>query len=426
MPLNWNPSRVFYGWWIVGASFLIAVYVGGVVFYGFTAFFEPIADEMGWSYTQISLAASLRGLETGFFAPIIGILADRWGSRRLIFSGALITAAGLMLLSTSNSLSTFYISFAFIALGMSASTATVLMTAVANWFRKRIGLASGIAICGFGVGGLLVPLINRLIVTYDWRMTVTILAAGMLTVVLPLSLVFRHKPEDYGYLTDGKREGKQSGDSTRRPVTQKDIKAGQALRSGTFWRLAIASIYNVLVVSAVVTHVMPYLSTIRLSRSLSSLVAAAIPLTSVFGRLGLGWLGDKFGGKIIAAGSCIAIGLGLISFGYTATARTWVFSLLLILFLILFSVGYGGFAALRPAIARQYFGRSQFGVIFGFLIGIGWLGGVIGPTLTGWIYDTWGNYQISWFLIGGLSVVPLIALLTMVPIKDSTESAESP
>ena len=103
-----------------------------------------------------------------------------------------------------------------------------------------------------------------------------------------------------------------------------------------------------------------------------------------------------------------------------------MFSLLLILFLILFSVGYGGFAALRPAIARQYFGRSQFGVIFGFLIGIGWLGGVIGPTLTGWIYDTWGNYQISWFLIGGLSVVPLIALLTMVPIKDSTESAESP
>ncbi len=160
MPLNWNPSRVFYGWWIVGASFLIAVYVGGVIFYGFTAFIEPIADEMGWSYTQISLAASLRGLETGFFAPIIGILADRWGSRRLIFCGALISAAGLMLLSTSNSLSTFYLSFVFIALGMSASTATVLMTAVANWFRKRIGLASGIAICGFGVGGLLVPLIN--------------------------------------------------------------------------------------------------------------------------------------------------------------------------------------------------------------------------------------------------------------------------
>ena len=65
MRLNWKPSHVFYGWWIVGASFLIALYVGGVVFYGFTTIFEPIAHELGWSYTQISFAASLRGLEMG-------------------------------------------------------------------------------------------------------------------------------------------------------------------------------------------------------------------------------------------------------------------------------------------------------------------------------------------------------------------------
>ena len=52
------------------------------MFYGFTAVFEPIAGELGWSYTQISLAASLRGLETGLLAPLLGLLADRWGPRR--------------------------------------------------------------------------------------------------------------------------------------------------------------------------------------------------------------------------------------------------------------------------------------------------------------------------------------------------------
>ncbi|MEE9399860.1 MAG: MFS transporter [Dehalococcoidales bacterium] len=413
MPLNMNPSRVFYGWWIVGAVFLITAYVGGVVFYGFTAFFEPIADEMGWSYTQISLAASLRGLETGLFAPVIGIIADRWGSRRLVFSGALITVAGLILLSSTNSLTIFYVSFALIALGMSATTTTVLMTAVANWFRKKIGLASGIALCGFGFGGLLVPLINRLIAIYDWRMTVIILAIGMLVIVTPLSLVFRHKPEDYGYVLDGEKEDliKPADDSNQSQTTGRDIKASQALKSGAFWRLTIACIYVVTVVSSVVTHVMPYLSTIRVSRSISSLVAAGIPLISIFGRLGLGWLGDKFDKKIIAAGSCVAIGLGVICFGYIATTDTWM--PFLILFLILFSIGYGGFSPLRPAIAREYFGRSRFGVIFGLLIGIGWLGGVVGPTLTGWIYDNWSNYQITWFVLGGISVVPFIALLTI-------------
>jgi hypothetical protein len=80
VPLNWGLSKVFYGWWIVGAAFFIALYVGGTVFYGFTAVFEPIAGDLGWNYTQISLAASLRGLEMGLLAPLSGILIDRWGS----------------------------------------------------------------------------------------------------------------------------------------------------------------------------------------------------------------------------------------------------------------------------------------------------------------------------------------------------------
>ena len=77
MLLKWKPVKIFYGWWIVGASLLTTMYVGGVVFYGFTAFFGPIVNEMGWSYTQVSLAASLRGMEMGILAPFVGILADR-------------------------------------------------------------------------------------------------------------------------------------------------------------------------------------------------------------------------------------------------------------------------------------------------------------------------------------------------------------
>ncbi|MCK4962753.1 MAG: MFS transporter, partial [Anaerolineales bacterium] len=168
---NWNPSRIYYGWWIVGASVLVAMYAGGVVFYGFTAIFEPIANDMGWSYAQISLAASLRGLELGLLAPLTGILTDRLGPRRLIFSGAIITAVGLFLLSRTTSLAMFYGAFALIAVGMSATTLTVLMTAIANWFRLRVSIASGIANSGFGLAGLLVPVIVKLLEIYDWRMT---------------------------------------------------------------------------------------------------------------------------------------------------------------------------------------------------------------------------------------------------------------
>jgi hypothetical protein len=72
MLLNWKPPKIFYGWWVVSATFFIALYVAGTAFYGFTTIFEPIANEMGWSYTQVSFAASLRGVEMGLLAPIIG------------------------------------------------------------------------------------------------------------------------------------------------------------------------------------------------------------------------------------------------------------------------------------------------------------------------------------------------------------------
>ncbi len=99
MSLNQKRSNVFYGWYIVGACLLITLYTCGVVHFGFTAVFEPIAEEFGWSYTQISLAASLRGLEIGLFAPLMGFLVDRWGPRRLIFGGSILICVGLLLLS---------------------------------------------------------------------------------------------------------------------------------------------------------------------------------------------------------------------------------------------------------------------------------------------------------------------------------------
>jgi len=120
MIISKKHPRVFYGWWVVGSCFLVALYVGGVIFYGFTAIFEPIADEFGWSYTQISLAASLRGLEVGLLSPFIGILVDRWGPRKLIFGGAIILGSGFILLSRTGSLGIFYGAFILIAIGVSA------------------------------------------------------------------------------------------------------------------------------------------------------------------------------------------------------------------------------------------------------------------------------------------------------------------
>lgn len=417
-----RPFKVFYGWWIVVAAFFTGLYMAGVVFYGFTTVFEPIAIELGWSYTQISLASSIRGLEAGLLAPLVGLLVDRWGPRRLVFSGVIFTALGLLLLGQTETLGVFYASFVLLALGMSFCTMTVLMTAVTNWFHDRVGLASGIAVAGFGFGGLLIPLIVRLIETYEWRMTVTILALGALIFVLPLSLVFRHRPEQYGYLPDGQTadtvvDGNNTGVL---PETTAKVTAKQIITSSVFWHMGLAFICQIMLVSAVITHVMPYLSSINVIRSKASVVATAIPLTSVGGRLGLGWIGDKVNRKVVIMGAFALMGVGILCFGYASMIGTW----LLPVFIFFFGIGYGGSIALRPSLVRDYFGRTSFGTAFGLVMGISMLGGIIGPPLAGWVYDQWGSYQNIWFIFAGFAVVALVSILTAPPIGAPVVSAD--
>ena len=272
-----KSHKIFYGWWLVGASVLIAMYMSAVVSYGFTAFIEPIADEFGWSYTQISLGASLRGLEGGLLAPIFGMLIDRWGPRRLIFTGSIILSIGLFMLSRTTSLLMYYTAFSVIAVGVSCCSMTSLMTTVANWFKRKIGLAIGIASCGFGFSGLMIPVIVQLIDSYEWRTAMAILAIGVLALIMPLSLLFRHKPEQYGYLPDGDDPGMamvSTGHINQAvsPSIEESIGVRQALKSRVFWHISLAYACFHLSTGAVVTHVMPYLSSIGIARSTASMI----------------------------------------------------------------------------------------------------------------------------------------------------------
>lgn len=426
MPLRLDPKapRVFYGWWIVGACFLISLYSGGVIFYGFTAIIEPLAQEFGWTYAQISLAASLRGLEMGLLAPLVGMLVDRLGPRRLLISGVFVTSLGLTVLSRTTSLGMFYGAFVLLAVGMSTCSSTVLMTAVANWFRRKIGLAMGIMVCGYGFSGLLVPVIADLIDAYEWRMAIAILAAGMLALCLPLALLVRHKPEQYGYQPDGEAATTiTSGNGLAQAETaEAEMGTKEALKSRTFWHITLTLLCQAMIVSAVVTHVMPYLSSIGIARARSSLIAMAIPLTSIAGRLGLGWLGDRIDKRrIIAAAFAMMCG-GLLFFGSASSGSLW----LLAPFIILFSAGYGGNNTLRASVIREFFGRGHFGAIHGFMIGMMALGGIAGPPLAGWVFDNWQNYQPIWFAFAGLAVVAVVVVMTTPPIDAAVRAPDKP
>lgn len=366
--MNWKPSKIFYGWWIVGAAFIIGFFIAGSMFLSFTAFFEPIADEFGWSYAEVSLGFSLRGMALGLFAPLIGILVDRWGPKRLIFLGAIAAASGVLLLSKVSSLAMFYTAFILMAVGLSSCTLTVLMTAVANWFHAKVGLASGIVTCGFGFGGLLIPVIVRLIDSFGWRSCLVILALVMLALLLPLSFIFRHKPEQYGYMPDNKAYNQREIEISQETAASTTEKPGmkELLTSKAFWHLAIAfTTFHTSLIS-LVAHIMPYLSSINMTRANASIVATAMPLISIIGSLTFGRLGDKLKRKNVAALTYGMTCIGLIFLALTSTLGLWA----LAPFLFFYSIGYGGGNAMRPSLTSEVFGRESFGKVFGLMVGI--------------------------------------------------------
>jgi MFS family permease len=299
------------------------------------------------------------------------------------------------------------------------------MTAVASWFRRRVGIATGIAVSGFGLGGLLVPLLVGLIDAYDWRATVIILGIGMLLVLLPLSLVFRHRPEQYGYEPDGlPPEPVAASDdpaAVREPAAEVSVGAGRALRGRTFWGIALVFTCHVLIVTAVITHIMPYLSSVGVPRPVSSVVTTAVPLASIAGRLGFGWLADRFSRKLTTVVGFGMMGIGTLCFAYVGPDTTW----LLVPFILLFGPGYGGANVMRPALVQTYFGRKGFGTIFGLMMGINMIGSIAGPPLAGWAFDTWADYQPMWLIMAVVPAAAVLATAALSPVARGADPSRS-
>jgi MFS family permease len=300
-------------------------------------------------------------------------------------------------------------------LGAVTGSSIVLNTAVAHWFKRKIGLALGFASSGIGMGGLLVPIIAWLINQFDWRMTMFILGIGNLLIIPAMALVIRHRPEQYGYLPDGvppspATEAKQKVKEVETASSSQELRrrASQALRSPTYLLLIAALSLEFLVLLAVVVHVVPYLSSVNLAESRGVWIATFLPILSIGGRLGFGWIGDKFIKKWVLAFTLVAQVIGLLAFLYAPALWS------LITFVITFGVGYGGSIAVTPALIRDHFGPSVFGSLSGVSYAVTGLVGLAGPVFAGWVFDTRGSYDLVWI---SLATVMAIAIAPILCIK---------
>lgn len=419
MNLNRHPDKkIFYGWWIIIAGTIINALNGGVFFYGFSIFFMPLVDEFGWSRAAVSLGVSLSRLERGILAPLIGFLIDRIGPRRLMLFGVSLTGIGYFLFGQINSFGMYLLVFlGCMSIGQGFSTYGPVHTAAANWFIKKRSQVMGILQAGLGAGGILVPVFAMVITRYGWRAGAVAGGATFLVMGLPLAALFRHRPEQYGYLPDGEPARvietpvttSAEAKADRLPPGELDFSTKEAMKTMAFWLLAIGFGLAQAVSVAVILHSVPYLTGVGISTVAAAAITGAIGMGSIFSRLLFGWLGDRFSKKYLLAVTFALEGVGvLILSGVQSTWHT-------IPFLIVFCLGYGGMQPVILAILGDYFGRKNYGAIFGFQQFFWSLPQMGLPVLAGWVFDVTGNYWLAFLLFVILLAVVTGLILTMRP-----------
>jgi len=220
---------------------------------------------------------------------------------------------------------------------------------------------------------------------------------------IPLIFIIRRSPEKSGFHLDGKSPDIHAVAATDQ---DRDFRLKDAIRSRAFWHISIADAIRLMAMTALITHILPYLNSVGISRSKAALVATLTPVLSIVGRLVFGWLGDTFSKKHVLALAYTLGGISFLSFTYVHVA--WM----IIPFLIFFPLSWGA-APLRDATMREYFGRTSLGSILGIMAGIGTVARISGPFLAGWTYDTFGNYLFIWLFFAASFAICVILMLTL-------------
>jgi len=185
-----GKSKLFYGYIIVAAGFLIMTVMWGT-YYSFGIFFEPVLKEFGWTRAATAGAFSLSLVLTGFFAIVMGRLNDRFGPRKVITACALLLGAGYILMSQISALWELYLFYGLIlGIGLGGAFVPVAST-ISRWFIRRRSLMTGITASGIGVGTFLMPPIaNWLISSYGWRTSYIIIGAAAVVLIIIVIAMF--------------------------------------------------------------------------------------------------------------------------------------------------------------------------------------------------------------------------------------------
>jgi sugar phosphate permease len=412
-----NPPRspkLFYGYVIVAACFVILFFVWGMVVNTFPIFLKPMTEDMNWGRGALSVALLMASIGTAVSAPLAGIAIDRMGARPVMAAGALMIGLGLLIGSRIAELWQLYVIFAVIGCGLMCASLIPCSLVISNWFVSRRGTALGLAFVGTACGGMVMsPVANWIILDYGWRTAFALSGTLILAVALPvILLVIRTRPSEMGLepYRDASSDPSSGGD-------ERGVSLRAAFSSRPFWQIAAIMLIVAVVTGGLGNHCVAYLTDLDHSPSSAAFAWSVVMGAMIAGKLSIGPIADRWGARNTTAGACVVLTVSILIL--TFAQPYWV----ALAFAVVYGFALGAPLVLHPLLTGDYLGMKHFGAIYGALNIMGSVGAAIGPVGAGFYFDRWGSYLPVFYLFIGMMLAGAIVALSVKSIPPGERGA---
>ena len=394
---------------VAATSFLALFSIVGLALYGLPFFYDFMVRDFNWTRAEVTSGNFYSKLLIGpLFGFLAGWIVDRFGPRRMMMAGILMAGIALIGLSFTTTLAVFYFFYLFNALGYVCGGPLPNQVLISRWFNEARGKAMGFAYLGIGVGGAAAPLLaNWLTQQFSWPGALRTLGILIIVIALPMAFFVKESP------------GAQlnTEPSTMSAATPASI--GGVLRSRYFYLLAIGSMCSIGAVGGTFQNLKLFMTgdvfrglAVQDAQSTAAYVLSLVLISSLVGRILMGWLADRFPKKYVMLLIYLIVA-GSIPLLFLASSQPFLY-----LFAILFGIGLGGDYMIIPLMAAELFGVKVLGRLMGVVLTADGVAEALAPVIVAKTRDTTGSYAIGFSILIVLAFIGATAV-ALLPKRET-------
>jgi len=409
-------NRIFFGYWLVAASFLAQFVSIGMYSYVLGSFMLPMIDEMGWSRGDFTLTRTIGQIVMAAVGVVVGARVDRFGGRPIMLVGATILTVALVLHSFIDTLWAWWlINGVLLTLGCAMVGTLVVNVTLSKWFVRGRGKAIAFAAMGVSFGGVaLTPFATWLVDTIGWRPAWIWLGVVTALLLYPVAFMMRRAPEDHGLHPDGITDAQVAAGagSAAQAEDARTYTRAEALRTLTFYAMVVAFGFFSINIVVMLLQTIPYLTDNGFSRNQAVLAMFIASIPAMVSKPVWGYLIDRSRPKPLAAVSATVTGLALFLIVTAVNGQQlfWIYAAFAVL-----GLGWGGMIPLQEVIWASFYGRRHIGAIRGAGLPFAFALGAVAPWLVSVYHDRVGEYDGALLVVATLNLISGLLIFLVPP-----------